>query len=60
MMSHRLGLTKRKNDSTEAIQKAIDQAHQAGGGRVTVPEGVFLSGALRLKAMWIFILQRER
>jgi polygalacturonase len=39
-----------KNDSTEAIQKAIDQAHQAGGGRVTVPEGVFLSGALRLKS----------
>ncbi|MEE2577458.1 glycosyl hydrolase family 28-related protein, partial [Pseudomonas aeruginosa] len=26
-----------KKDATGAIQKAIDQAHKAGGGRVAVP-----------------------
>src|SRR6059036_1343990 len=30
--------------------KAIDAAAQAGGGRVRVPEGVFLTGALHLKS----------
>lgn len=35
--------------NTEAIQKAIDAAHEAGGGRVVVPEGTFRSGAIFLK-----------
>jgi polygalacturonase len=35
---------------TEAIQKAIDACHQAGGGRVIVPEGTFLCGGLILKS----------
>lgn len=35
--------------NTEAIQQAIDEVSAAGGGCVTVPEGVFLSGALDLK-----------
>ena len=35
--------------NTEAIQSAIDAAASAGGGTVTVPEGVFVSGALFLK-----------
>lgn len=35
---------------TAAIQAAINQAHGAGGGRVIVPEGEFLTGALRLKS----------
>ncbi|MEC1588765.1 glycoside hydrolase family 28 protein [Bacillus sonorensis] len=39
-----------KTDSTAAFQQAIDEAHQKGGGRVTVPKGVFLTGALRLKS----------
>ncbi|MGG1238263.1 glycoside hydrolase family 28 protein [Bacillus sonorensis] len=39
-----------KTDSTAAFQQAIDEAYQKGGGRVTVPKGVFLTGALRLKS----------
>ncbi len=35
--------------NTEAIQLAIDEVSAVGGGRVTVPEGVFLTGALDLK-----------
>jgi alpha-L-rhamnosidase len=34
---------------TQAIQKAIDQVAQSGGGTVVVPEGVFTTGALFLK-----------
>jgi polygalacturonase len=33
---------------TVAIQKAIDACRDAGGGRVVVPRGVFVSGTLRL------------
>lgn len=39
-----------KKDSTEAISKAIAACTAAGGGRVTVPEGVFLTGAIHLKS----------
>ena len=35
---------------TEAIRKAIDTCHRAGGGRVVVPKGVFLTGAVHLKS----------
>jgi polygalacturonase len=38
-----------KKDSTEAVRKAIE-ACAAGGGRVVVPEGVFLTGAIHLKS----------
>jgi polygalacturonase len=38
-----------KIDNTEAFRKAIDEAAKAGGGRVLVPEGVFLTGAIHLK-----------
>ncbi|MEZ6097660.1 MAG: glycosyl hydrolase family 28 protein [Pirellulaceae bacterium] len=34
---------------TAGIQKAIDQVSTAGGGRVTVPHGIFKSGSLFLK-----------
>jgi polygalacturonase len=40
------GLTK----STEAINSAINACHEAGGGRVIVPEGRFLTGAIHLKS----------
>jgi len=40
-----------------AIQKAIDAASAAGGGRVVVPEGTFLSGSFQLKANIDFHLQ---
>ncbi|NMA74054.1 MAG: exopolygalacturonase [Bacteroidales bacterium] len=31
---------------TEKIQAVIDKAHEAGGGVIIIPEGVYLSGAL--------------
>ncbi len=34
---------------TEALQKAIDQMSEAGGGRVVVPFGVWLTGPLEMK-----------
>jgi len=35
--------------NTAAIQRAIDAASEAGGGRVVVPKGIFTSGTLWLK-----------
>jgi polygalacturonase len=35
--------------NTAAIQKAIDEASEKGGGKVVVPSGQFVSGALFLK-----------
>lgn len=40
------GLTK----NTEAIRKAIEQCNADGGGRVVIPRGVFLTGAIYLKS----------
>lgn len=37
-------------DNTVAFQAAIAACHQAGGGRVVVPAGVFLTGAIHLKS----------
>jgi polygalacturonase len=37
-------------DCTEAFRKAIDACHRAGGGKVVVPAGTFLSGAIHLKS----------
>ncbi len=36
--------------ATAAIQALIDRCHQAGGGRVVIPEGRYLLGALTLKS----------
>ncbi|HEY3559895.1 MAG TPA: glycoside hydrolase family 28 protein [Kribbella sp.] len=36
--------------ATDAIAKAIDACHHAGGGRVVVPAGTFLTGAIHLKS----------
>lgn len=35
---------------TEGIQTAIDLAHQAKGGKVVIPRGIFLCGSLHLKS----------
>ncbi|WP_339709179.1 glycosyl hydrolase family 28 protein [uncultured Kriegella sp.] len=35
--------------ASSAIQSAIDTAHKKGGGKVVVPEGVFLTGSIVLK-----------
>lgn len=37
-------------DCRDAINKAIDACHKAGGGRVVIPAGEFLTGAIRLKS----------
>src|SRR4029079_18998223 len=39
-----------KTLSTGAIQRAIDEVFQAGGGTVVVPAGNFLSGLIELKS----------
>jgi len=39
-----------KTDCTQAFKDAIEACNQAGGGRVVVPKGVFLSGAIHLKS----------
>jgi polygalacturonase len=38
------------NDCTAAIAKAIDACHAAKGGRVVVPAGVYLTGAIHLQS----------
>src|SRR5450432_78669 len=38
------------NDCTAAIARAIDACAAAGGGRVVVPAGEFLTGAIHLKS----------
>ena len=37
-------------DSTDALRQAIAACNAAGGGRVVVPAGVFLTGAIHLKS----------
>jgi polygalacturonase len=37
-------------DCTAAFRDAVAACHAAGGGRVVVPEGSFLTGAIRLKS----------
>lgn len=39
-----------KTDASSAIRKAIEACAKAGGGRVVVPEGTFLTGPIRLKS----------
>ena len=38
------------SDCTAAFRKAIEACHDAGGGRVVVPEGTWLTGAIHLKS----------
>ncbi|MEP6945532.1 MAG: glycoside hydrolase family 28 protein [Acidobacteriota bacterium] len=38
------------NDSSDAITKAIEACNKAGGGRVVVPTGEFLTAAVHLKS----------
>ena len=35
---------------TKAIQAALDACFLAGGGRVVVPAGIYLTGGLRLRS----------
>ena len=44
--------------STHAIQRAADTCHDAGGGVVRVPTGVFVTGSLRLKSGVILRIEK--
>jgi len=37
-------------DCTAAIKQAIDACHESGGGRVVIPAGIYLTGAIHLKS----------
>jgi polygalacturonase len=37
-------------DCTAAFRQAIDACHRAGGGKVMVPDGIFLTGAIHLQS----------
>jgi polygalacturonase len=39
-----------KTDCTKAFKKAIEKCNASGGGRVVVPKGVYLCGAIHLKS----------
>ena len=39
-----------KTMNTEAFRKAIEDCHKSGGGRVIVPLGTFLTGAIHLRS----------
>jgi polygalacturonase len=39
-----------KADCTDAFRNAIEACHAAGGGRVVIPTGEFLTGAIHLKS----------
>ncbi len=43
--------------NTAQIQKAIDQVHEQGGGRVLIPRGQFVTGTLYLKSHVRLFLQ---
>ncbi|MCG8311202.1 MAG: glycosyl hydrolase family 28 protein [Cytophagales bacterium] len=45
--------------STKAIQSAVNQAYQDGGGRVIIPEGIFLCGTITLKSNVELHLQKN-
>jgi polygalacturonase len=38
------------SDCTQAFKDAIEKCSKSGGGRVVVPEGIFLTGAIHLKS----------
>ncbi len=39
-----------KQDCSKAIAKAVEKCSSEGGGRVVIPKGVFLTGAIHLKS----------
>ena len=45
--------------NTQIIQQAVDACHDAGGGVVRVPEGVFLTGSLRLKSGVVLRVEKD-
>ena len=52
-------VAKKTHLSTAAIQKAIDECAAKGGGRVVVPKGKWLTGALVLKSGVTLYLEKK-
>ena len=48
-----------KTDCTNAFKKAIEKCHSAGGGRVVVPQGVYLTGPLRFLSNVNFYISKD-
>src|SRR5215510_906262 len=48
-----------RNDATAAIRRAIEACAKAGGGRVIVPPGEYVTGPLHLKSNVELHLQRQ-
>lgn len=46
-------------DCTEAFRRAIEACNRDGGGRVIVPKGVFLTGAIHLKSNMELHLEKD-
>jgi len=47
-----------KTINTEAIQKAIDNCYENGGGTVYIPSGIYLTGTVHLKSKINLYLER--
>lgn len=47
-----------KTDNTQAINKAVAKCARQGGGVVSVPQGIFLSGTIHMKSRVILRLER--
>ena len=45
--------------NTQMIQQAVDACHDAGGGVVSIPKGVFLTGSLRLKSGVVLRVEKD-
>ncbi len=48
-----------KTEDTDALQRAIDTAHDTGGGTVVLPPGTYLTGTLFMKSRVTLHLARE-
>ena len=48
-----------QTDCTEAFRKAIDACNKAGGGRVVVPAGTWLTGAIHLRSNVNLYLEKD-
>ena len=48
-----------RTDCTDAFRQTIEEAARAGGGRVLVPAGVYLSGAIHLKNNVNLVVEKD-
>ena len=48
-----------KTDCSKAFKKAIEKCNASGGGRVVVPKGIYLTGAIHLKSNVNLFVSKE-